>query len=92
MFQVQLIDQFQSDIQDIQILQFLLPYVIMCMSALLCALIPTCMDIHLKVFCKHKVLCTKNYNLRRPVERVLNMLLDYLRFFAMVLRRVHRND
>ena len=30
-----------------------------CMSALLQAQFPTCMDVHLKQFCMHEILCTK---------------------------------
>ena len=39
-----------------------------CMSALLQARFPMSTDVHLKRFCMHKILCTKNYNLWRPIH------------------------
>ena len=37
-----------------------------CTSALLRVRFPTCTDVHLKRFCVHNILCTKNYDLWRP--------------------------
>ena len=37
-----------------------------CTSALLRVRFPTCTDVHLKRFCVHNILCTKNYDLWGP--------------------------
>ena len=39
-----------------------------CTSVFLQARLPTRTDVHLKGFCVHRISCTKNYNLWRPVE------------------------
>ena len=46
-----------------------------CMSALLQARFPMSTDMHLKRFCMHKILCTKNFHRRVSLNLVLLLLL-----------------